>query len=315
MKEMKNQTTHTLFLVEPVAFAFNHQTAVNNFFQQNEPSANGSVGEEARKEFHQMADILRAKGVEVIIEKDSLSPHTPDSIFPNNWISFHEDGRVAIYPMFAENRRMERSSHILTTLVDRGFSIRHITNYSGYEKESKFLEGTGSLVLDRVHRTAYAALSERTDKELVYRFCRDFEYAPVIFHAYQTVNGKRCPVYHTNVMMCVADRYAVVCLQSIDSLWEREVLVHSLVRHGKDIIEISEKQMHCFAGNMLQVATKEGKQLLLMSQSAYDSLTKQQRIRLLAYNEIVATPLPVIEKHGGGSIRCMIAEVFLPQQF
>ncbi len=312
---MNNQTTHTLFLVEPIAFAFNHQTAVNNFFQQCEPTAGVAVGEEARKEFDQMTETLRAKGVEVIVEKDTLDPHTPDSIFPNNWISFHEDGRVAVYPMFAENRRLERESHILTTLASRGFSIRHTTDYTGYEKENKFLEGTGSLVLDRVHRKAYAALSPRTHKELVYRFCLDFGYDPVIFHAHQTVDGRRLPVYHTNVMMCVADNYAVVCLNSIDSLWEREVLIHSLVRQGKDIIEISEKQMHCFAGNMLQVGTKEGKTLLVMSQSAYDSLTDRQRIRLLAYNEIVVTPIPVIEKYGGGSVRCMIAEVFLPQRF
>ncbi len=299
-------------MVEPVAFAFNHQTAVNNFFQQNEPDTEIAIGQEAHKEFCRMTDTLRAQGVELIIEKDTLHPHTPDSIFPNNWISFHEDGRVALYPMYAENRRMERYNPILSTLADKGFSIRHVTDYSEFEKEGKFLEGTGSLVLDRTFLIAYAALSERTNEELTHRFCRDFGYEPVIFHAYQTVTGQRLPVYHTNVMMCVAENYAVICLDAIDSPWEREVVTHSLVRHSKEIIEISEKQMHRFAGNMLQVKTQRGQSLLVMSQSACDSLTDPQKNRLQAYNEIVSVDIPVIEKYGGGSVRCMIAEVFLP---
>ncbi len=301
-------------MVEPVAFAFNHQTAVNNFFQQIGPDTDMSIEQEAHKEFCRMTEALSAQGVEIIIEKDTLTPYTPDSIFPNNWISFHEDGRVALYPMFAENRRLERRSHILHTLANKGFSIRHVTDYSGFEKEGKFLEGTGSLVLDRTHRIAYTALSERTNSELVHRFCRDFDYEPVIFRAFQTVSGRRLPVYHTNVMMCIADRYTVVCLDSIDNLSEKKVLAHFLQRHGREIIEISEAQMHRFAGNMLQVEARDGKRLLVMSQSAYDSLTDSQRSRLISYNEIVTAAIPTIEKYGGGSTRCMMTEIFLPHQ-
>jgi hypothetical protein len=254
---------------------------------------------------------LRTKGIIVIVVKDTAEPHTPDSIFPNNWISFHQDGRVALYPMYAENRRAERRSDILNTITDKSFTILNIIDYTPFEKQNHFLEGTGSMVLDRGNKIAYAALSERTDRELFLQFCKDFDFKPVHFSANQTVNGKRLPIYHTNVMMCVADQYAVVCLDSIDNVNERQVVSDSLVKSEKEIVEISEKQMLCFAGNMLQVENKEGKCFLVMSQSAFDSLNNVQVKRLTSYNEIITVAIPTIEKYGGGSVRCMMAEVFL----
>ncbi|HZK68291.1 MAG TPA: arginine deiminase-related protein [Paludibacter sp.] len=307
---MEKQTTHTILMIEPVAFGFNEQTAVNNHFQQNDNATGQDVQSKALAEFNELVVKLQSKGIEVIVVKDTIEPSTPDSIFPNNWISFHADGRVALYPMYAPNRRAERRTDILHLLTDKCIQSVDIVDYTPWEKVNRFLEGTGSLILDRQHKIAYAAISERTDHAMFIQFCEDFYYHPVCFIANQTKDNNRLPIYHTNVMMCVAEQYAVVCLNAIDNECKRKVVVDALVVTNKEIIEISEAQMSCFAGNMLQVENKEGKQFLVMSQSAHNSLTQNQIERLTFYNEIITAAIPTIEKYGGGSVRCMMAEVF-----
>lgn len=299
-------------MVEPIAFGFNAETAVNNYFQLKDNVAEYRIQQLALQEFIRMVEILRSKGINVITVKDTETPHTPDSIFPNNWISFHEDGSIAIYPMYAKNRRAERREDILGSLKESGYIITYTVDYSKYEKENKYLEGTGSMVLDRAGHIAYAALSERTDKELFNLFCKEFGYKPFFFHANQTVGNKREPIYHTNVMMCIGDKYVIICLDSIDDKSERNALKHSFAESQKEIIDISENQMHCFAGNMLQVRNKDEETFLVMSQTAYNCLTDNQKKRISYYNEIISVSIPTIERYGGGSARCMMAEVFLP---
>lgn len=307
---MAVQSSNTILMIEPVAFAYNAETAVNNFFQKHDDVPADQIQQHALNEFKALVKLLENKGIRVVVEKDTPEPHTPDSIFPNNWISFQEDNRVALYPMFAANRRLERRLDIIQKLEEYGFHISQMVDYSVYEKENKFLEGTGSMVFDRKNRIAYAALSERTNETLFSWFCADFGYRPVSFSALQTVENERMKVYHTNVMMCVADQYAVVCLKSIDNKQEREAVKQSLIGTGKEIIEITEKQMHCFAGNMIQVKNTDGNLFLVMSRSAYDSLDNVQLNKLQKYNELIVTAIPTIEKYGGGSVRCMMAEVF-----
>lgn len=307
---MKSPITNTLLMVEPVAFGFNPETAVNNYFQQQDKMSAAEIQRLALAEFSAMVKQLQDKGIHVIVVKDTSEPHTPDSIFPNNWISFHENGRIVIYPMFAENRRKERRREIIQFIVDQGYRISKEADYSVFEKNNRFLEGTGSMVLDRENKIAYAALSERTDKALLLQFCNDFGYRAICFSANQTVEGQRLPVYHTNVMLCVADKYAVICLDSIDDARERKYVTESLRKTGKEIVEISEKQMHCFAGNMLQVQNQEGRMFLVMSETAFGSLNNDQMTKLKSYNELIVVAVPTIEKYGGGSVRCMMAEVF-----
>jgi len=306
----ESQTTHTILMIEPVAFGFNPQTAVNNYFQQKGSSVEEDVQLHALAEFNGMVDMLRSKGVTVLVVKDTLEPLTPDSIFPNNWISFHEGGQAVLYPMFAENRRNERREEILKYITSQGSKINNIDDFTFWEEQNLYLEGTGSMIFDRIHKIAYAALSGRTDKSLFLQFCKVFEFKPVCFSANQWVHGKRLPVYHTNVMMSVATQYAVVCLETIDDVDERKDVVGSLEKTGKDIISISEQQMNSFACNMLQVENTDGKQLLILSRTAYDSLNLAQIERLTSYNELIIISIPTIERVGGGSVRCMMAEVF-----
>ena len=307
---MLKQTAHTILMIEPIAFGFNDQTAANNYFQQKGNASDADIQHHALAEFNRMVNQLRAKGIEVLVVKDTPEPHTPDSIFPNNWISFHEGGQVILYPMFAPNRRSERRDDILQILEGHGLVINNLSDFSFWEKQNLFLEGTGSMIFDRVHQIAYAALSDRTDKSVFLQFCETFGFTPVYFSARQTVAGNRLPIYHTNVMLSVADGYAVVCTDSIDNIDERQTLIESLEKSGKEIIFISEEQMHAFAGNMLQLQNKEGEKYLVMSQAAFDSLTEQQIKRLELYNELIVIPIPTIEKTGGGSVRCMMDEIF-----
>jgi len=251
--------------------------------------------------------------VQVIVIEDTTSPDTPDALFPNNWISFHANGDVALYPMFAENRRLERRDDILERLESEGFTIENIVDYTSAEEAQIYLEGTGSLVLDRVHHKAYCALSPRADEDLVIEFCEDFEYTPVIFTAYQTVDGQRLQIYHTNVMMALAETFAVICLDSIDDKSERKNVVKHLKGDGKEIIEITEKQMENFAGNMLQVKSKNGIPFMVMSEAAFQCLNQNQVNAIRKHCEILYSSLNTIEKCGGGSARCMMAEVFLPK--
>lgn len=307
------QTTDTILMIRPVNFRMNEQTAVNNYFQEALDIKNAEVNAQAQAEFDAFVEKLRAVGIKVIVENDDAVLDTPDSIFPNNWVSFHENGDVAKYPMFAENRRRERRDEVFIRLEEEGFKIEHIVDYTAAEHEGVFLEGTGAIVLDRVHRKAYCALSPRADEDLFIEFCEDFEYSPVIFTANQTVEGKRLAIYHTNVMMCIAENFAVICLDTIDDKKERKTVVKHLKQDGKEIISISEAQMHQFAGNMLQLRGANDQPYLVMSASAYESLTPQQIKVIERYSPIISSSLSTIETCGGGSARCMMAEVFLPK--
>ena len=308
------QITNTILMIRPVQFRMNEQTAVNNYFMEDIDLQNNTINLKAQQEFDTFVDVLRAKGIEVIVIEDTPVPDTPDSIFPNNWISFHTNGTVVIYPMFAENRRKERRDDILDTLEANGFLIENVMDYTSAEKEGLFLEGTGSILMDRVNQKVYCALSDRAHEELVIEFCEDFDCTPVIFTANQSVNGERLPIYHTNVMMCMGEAYAVICLDAIDDKKERKNVVDHLKQDGKEIISITEEQMHHFAGNMLQVAGASDERYLIMSSSAYNSLRPDQIGVLEKYNPIVHSALDTIETCGGGSARCMMAEVFLPRK-
>lgn len=307
------QITNTILMIRPVSFRMNEQTAVNNFFQEDIDLKNQIINGRAQQEFDAFVLVLQSKGIHVIVVEDSKEPDTPDSIFPNNWVSFHENGTVGLYPMFAENRRNERREDVLERLENEGFLIEHIVDYTSAEAEGVFLEGTGSIVLDRVNKKAYCALSARADEDLFIEFCEDFEYTPVIFTAYQTVRGKRLPIYHTNVMMCLAESFCVICLDTIDDKKERKNVLQHLKQDGKEIIAISEEQMQRFAGNMLQVLGKDQHRFLVMSAAAFGSLTPVQIQNIEKHCEIVHSSLETIETCGGGSARCMMAEVFLPQ--
>jgi hypothetical protein len=306
---MNKQTTNTILMIEPVAFGFNDQTAINNYFQQQLPVLK-DIQRHALIEFNGMVEKLRQNEVDVIVIKDTENPLTPDAVFPNNWISFHEAGQVVLYPMFAQNRRNERRKDLFQLIEGKGYIINNVDDFTFWEENNQFLEGTGSMIFDRVNKIAYAALSERTNKELFLQFCSLFEYKPVYFSANQTVNGKRLPVYHTNVMMSIADQFAVICTDCIDNKADRNKVVEMLKENGKEIITISELQMHSFAGNMLQIENKKGKRFLVLSETAYNSLDHFQIERLKFYNELIIIAIPTIEKIGGGSVRCMMAEVF-----
>ena len=305
------QTTDTVLMIEPAAFGFNAETAQNNYFQVN--SENAETQTKALQEFNNFVEKLRSKGINVITVKDTLEPHTPDSIFPNNWISMHSDGTVVLYPMCAVNRRWERRNDILE-MLQKDFKVKEIVDLSASENEGKFLEGTGSMIFDHDNKLAYGSVSLRLDEKLFREFCEKFDFKPIVFHSYQTANDERLPIYHTNVMMCVADRFVVICLDCIDDETERKNVVNAIVNSGKEIVEISENQMQQFAGNMLQVQNSEGKKFLVMSQSAYQSLTQEQISNIEKYSEIIFSDLETIETNGGGSARCMLAEVFLEKK-
>lgn len=305
-----SQITDTLLMIEPAAFGYNTETAVNNYFQSKALHNASEIHTAALSEFRNMVEVLRTNGIKVIVVPDTAEPVKPDAIFPNNWISFQKDNRVAMYPMFAPNRRAERRVDVVEQVIGQGFNISQMVDYSVYERENRFLEGTGSMIFDRTNRIAYAAISPRTDAQLFAWFCNDFGYRPVTFKAMQNVNGQRLPVYHTNVVMSIAENYAVVCLECVDNSEEREILEKMFTETGKEIVEISEKQMHRFAGNILQVKNDKNERLLLMSQTAFVALDENQKIKLSSFNRIIAIPVPTIEKYGGGSVRCMMAEVF-----
>jgi len=305
------QTTDTVLMIEPIAFGYNAQTAENNYFQIEQK--NTGIQEKALEEFNSFVEKLRNKGINVITIKDTLVPHSPDSIFPNNWVSFHKDGKVALYPMFAPNRRVERREDILETLKNKGFEITKTDDLSHFEDENKFLEGTGSMIFDHDNKIAYGSVSLRLDEELFRNFCTKYGFIPVVFHSYQNAGGQRLPIYHTNVMMCVADQFVVICLDCIDDELEREKVQEVIKSSGKQIIEISEDQLQQFAGNMLQVQNTEGEKFLVMSQTAYRSLKPEQIENIKKYCEIIYSDLNTIETNGGGSARCMLAEVFLPK--
>jgi hypothetical protein len=292
-------------MIRPVHFTFNEQTAVNNAFQSIGFSEDAQT--KALKEFDDFVELLRKSNVDVLVIQDTGDPHTPDSIFPNNWISFHESGNVVLYPMFAENRRRERKPVILERIRER-FQVHNLIDLTRHEKNNTYLEGTGSLVLDRDQRIAYACLSPRTDSELVEEFCSIMDYQPVIFEANDAAGRS---IYHTNVLMCVADSFVVICLEAIPGHAQRAAVEKAIVSSGKKLLSISIDQMNRFAGNMLQIKNGAGEPLLVMSSTAYKALTPAQIHILEASNTIIHSPLDTIEINGGGSARCMMAEVFL----
>lgn len=293
-------------MIRPVAFGYNAETAVNNAFQH--AGIETDVNEQAQREFDYFVTVLQSNGINVIVVSDTPEPHTPDSIFPNNWCSYHSNGNIVLYPMFANNRRKEREKNVIDELK-HDFFINDIVNLAGYENEEKYLEGTGSLVLDRENKIAYSCHSPRTHPSVIEDFCERMEYRPVLFSA-KDKNSR--DIYHTNVMMCIADKFVVICMESIADEKEKKMLREKFMETGKEIIEISAGQMSRFAGNMLQVHNKHGKRFLVMSTQAFKSLTAVQIERLESFNPILHAPLYAIEQNGGGSARCMMAEIFLP---
>jgi hypothetical protein len=302
------QTTSHLLMIRPVNFCFNTETAVNNAFQT--AGAIEQAQEKALAEFDDFVDILSENGIDVTVVNDTQQPFTPDSIFPNNWISFHENGTVCLFPMYAPNRRQERKPAVIEAISDK-FNITKTIDFSHYEGEDVFLEGTGSMVLDREKMIAYACISPRTHNKALKDFCDKMSYQPEVF---ESVDAKGQAVYHTNVMMCVADKFVVICLDSVPSVKERERLIRTIENSGKKVIAISFDQMNHFAGNMLQVNNENGENLLIMSTQAYESLTAGQVQILESFSRIVHSSLMTIETNGGGSARCMMAEVYLPEK-
>jgi hypothetical protein len=297
------QNTSKVLMIRPLHFMFNAETAVNNSFQVRGDTEN--LTERAVQEFDVFVLALQKAGIDVTVVEDSPDPHTPDAIFPNNWISFHEGAVYCLYPMFAANRRKERKKEVIE-LVRRKFHYQQLVDFTGYEADNRFLEGTGSMVLDRDNRIAYACLSPRTDEKVLADFCKKLTYHAAIFHS---TDQEGRAIYHTNVMMCVADRYVVICLDSILDPEEKKSVVETIQASGKDIIPISTTQMNHFAGNMLQLENTIGEKILVMSTAAWHSLDSEQKKKLSGYNRILHASLQHIESNGGGSARCMIAEI------
>jgi len=302
-----NQSTSHLLMIRPVNFGYNEETAESNAFQ-NKDKDQDFVQHRALMEFNSFVELLRQNGVDVTVIDDTPQPYTPDSIFPNNWVSFHADGNVFLYPMQAENRRLERREDILNQLEDN-FNVHHIVDLSRYEQDDKFLEGTGSMVLDREHQIAYACISPRTDRDVLAVFCEQTGYTALTFDALDEHNKA---IYHTNVLMCVGRKFVVICLDSVPNPHEKMVLTESFKSTHKEIIDISFGQMNHFAGNMLEVKSKTGETLIVMSQSAYRALNNEQKTTLEKYGRLVYSDINTIENNGGGSARCMMAEVHLP---
>ncbi len=301
------QSASYVFLVRPANFAFNEETAATNSFQGKPGNASG-LQVKALAEFDEFAAALKKVGINVIVFEDTASPVKPDAVFPNNWISLHEDGTLVLYPMCTPNRRAERRADIVEELKKR-FKVTGVVDLTVFEKENRFLEGTGSVVFDHLNKIAYACLSSRTDKELFLEACSALKYQPFRFWAFDK-SGQA--VYHTNVMMCICEKFAVVCTESISNEKERTALIRSLEGTGREVVEISISQMNRFAGNMLGLKNVAGESVLVMSQSAHGSLSELQKETIRKYARLLPLAIPTIESVGGGSARCMIAEIFVP---
>ena len=300
---------HSILMVRPSSFRTNSQTALNNYFQKITHLNDVQVLQKACLEFDNLVSLLLSNGIPVNVFQDDLVKDTPDSIFPNNWISFHKNKRIAIYPMYAYNRRLERNDKIIKFIESKGIEIDFVNDYSDAENHNLFLEGTGSMVLDRLNKKSYCSLSDRTSESLVDEFCNEFSYMPIVFKSYQSIDKKRKLIYHTNVMMCIANKYSIICLESVDSKIDKQIVIKSLKDDNKEIIEISEIQLNSFAGNMIELVF-ENKSFLVMSTQAYKSLTKNQIHKIEKFSKIIHSSVETIENCGGGSVRCMIAEVF-----
>jgi len=301
-------------MVRPASFRMNEETAVNNYYQKRGDDANPLIlQQKALQEFAGLAALLKDHSIKVIIAEDTPEPQKPDSLFPNNWISFHkegEDARIVLYPMFAENRRLERQAAIIDLVLAAGTAQWESLDLSDAESYGRYLEGTGSIVLDRENMIAYAALSPRTHEEVFLNWCKYMAYDAVIFHAWQSVNNERALIYHTNVMMCIGTSFCVICVDCIDDVTEKHNVVVALEKTGREIVYITEDQVKCFAGNMLEVRNASGAVFIVMSSSAFYALAENQKVRLAKYGKLIHTSLETIETYGGGSARCMMAEVF-----
>jgi hypothetical protein len=305
------QTTHAILMVRPSTFGFNPETASTNAFQRElQEYTAAEIREKALAEFDNFVDLLRNNGLDVVVIDDTEAPAKPDAIFPNNWISLHRNGTVALYPLQAPNRRLERRPDVIETLR-QNYEVKRIEDFSQHEEKDKFLEGTGSMILDHENRIVYACLSPRTDPDLLEDFCQHFGYQPIVFHAYDHRGGL---IYHTNVMLCIGHRFAVLCAAAIHDEQDRQFVVNTLTRTGHEVIEITEDQLRRYAGNMLEVKNKQGQYLLVMSKQAYKSLQPDQLQAIQKYTQILPAPLDTIEHVGGGSARCMMAEIFLPEK-
>jgi hypothetical protein len=293
----------TIMMIEPVSFGFNEETAANNYFQKKEQIADAQS--KALLEFKRFVEQLQSHDIDVLVVQDTPSPLTPDSIFPNNWISIHEEGKMVLYPMYAKNRRQERKQTVVNA-VKNSVSIHEIVDLTHFESSHKYLEGTGSMVLDRKNKIAYACISERTDEALFSTFCLKMNYTPMLFHAH---DQRGLMIYHTNVLMCMADRYVVICLDTVYNQIEREKLLEQFASTQKEVISISFEQMDHFCGNMLQVKNKNGDYFLVMSTQAFNHLNAEQVKRLESYQPIIHSDITTIETLGGGSARCMMAEL------
>lgn len=308
---LRKQVTRSILMVRPSNFGFNEETAVNNAFQNNAAGKTSEqIREKAIEEFDSFVSLLRSKGVDVSVYQDEPQPIKPDAVFPNNWVSFHEDGTVITYPMFAKVRRIERTDKVFDLLEPHFWILDHI-HLEQSEEDNIFLEGTGSMVLDRANKIAYACISPRTEKTLFEDWCNIYEYAPVSFTAIDQ-EGKL--IYHTNVMMAMGDKFVVICLESVIDDEEKSALRELFARTEKEIIEISLEQMNAFAGNMLQVQGASGQTYLVMSKTAFGSLNASQIEKIEKYTEILTADINTIETYGGGSVRCMMAEIFLPEK-
>lgn len=309
---MDQQAPDTILMIRPVNFGYNPLTAASNVFQHEDSSiAPELIKSRGKMEFDLLTECIRASHIDLIVVEDRAEPITPDSIFPNNWASFHHDGSVFLYPMMAENRRLERREDILIMLQEKyGFNIKRIIDLSVFEQSDHFLEGTGSMVMDYINKFIYANLSPRTDEIVIDRFCEESGFHKVIFPA---VDERGREIYHTNVLMCIGTGYVVVCLDAIPDESARMNVMRSFESTGHEIIDISLYQMSCFAGNMIEVNNKQGQKILIMSESAFRCLGSDQEKRLSQYCHILYSPLDIIEKYGGGSARCMIAGIFLPK--
>jgi hypothetical protein len=304
------QTTDTILMVRPAHFGFNEETAANNAFQVNDQSLSATeIQEKAKVEFDNFVGKLRAVGVKVIVVEDTSDPITPDAVFPNNWVTFHQDGLIITYPMYASKRRLERREDVLNELSGQ-FAITNHVRMEGYELENRFLEGTGSMILDRPNRLVYACLSPRTDPELLEEFGQITGYTPVVFHA---VDEQGQDIYHTNVMMAMGETFVVIVMDSILNPEHKSDLLAYFDATGKELIDLSLEQMQSFAGNMLQVRNTTGQTFLVMSTQAYEALRQEQITQIEKHTRILHSPIKTIETYGGGSARCMMAEVFLPR--
>ncbi len=309
------QSTQSVLMIRPVSFRMNEETAENNHYQSEMVDSSAEeILDLAQLEFDALVEALTSKGVRVHVIDESSDHITPDALFPNNWISTHADGKIGLYPMFAKNRRLERREDILLDLEHlHGYSVQDVVDFSEFEEHQKFLEGTGSLVLDRAHGKAYAALSPRTDRGALGHFCSVFDLEGIAFTALQSVKGERVPIYHTNVMMSIGTKFVAICLDAIDDLEERQMVVDSLKEDGLRIIALTEDQINHFAGNMLELQGSDGP-IIAMSSAAFKALTDEQKNELEPFGELVHVNLSTIETCGGGSARCMIAEIHLPKE-